>query len=176
MRVEFRLLAVLFAGGLMVTACSKSTTTTGGGGGDSAGGGGTITVGGEIANDHGTKDVAGQSATQLELDDFYFSPTVLKGTPGDKLSIDLKNESGTLHNFSIDEQGMSQDVQPNSAQNVSVTFPDSGELSFYCKYHAASGMVGGLEVSGGAPGGTTDTGGTTGGNDDGGGPAGGYGY
>jgi len=87
MRVEFRLLAVLFAGGLMVTACSKGTTTTGGEGGQGESGGGTITIGGQSANDHGTQEVAGQSATELELDDFYFSPTVLKGTPGDKISI-----------------------------------------------------------------------------------------
>jgi plastocyanin len=29
---------------------------------------------------------------------------------------------------------------------VDVTFPDSGEVVFFCEYHRSQGMVGGLEV------------------------------
>lgn len=123
---------------LVATACGKS---------GNEGGGGTTTIAGQKANDHGTKDVSGESSVELEQDNFYFEPTVLKGTPGQKLTIELSNEGSALHNFSIPDQNIDQDVQPDTKGEVTVTFPDSGTLGFFCKYHQSQGMVGALEVS-----------------------------
>ena len=68
-------------------------------GGD--GEGASATVGDQKANDHGSEDVAGESELDLELDDFYFEPTVLTGRAGETLTLDLENEGDTEHNFSL---------------------------------------------------------------------------
>jgi plastocyanin len=132
------LLAVVLALALVATACSKKA---------SGGGGGTITIAGQKANDHGTKDVAGASSVGLEQNNFYFNPTILKGTAGQKVTLDLSNKGSALHNFSITDQNVNQDVQPGQNAQVTVTFPQSGTLVFFCKYHQTLGMVGALEVS-----------------------------
>ncbi len=129
-------LAVVLILASVATACSKKENESK-----------TITIAGQKANDHGTQEVSGESSLELEQDNFYFEPTVLKGTPGQKLTIELSNEGSALHNFSIPDQSIDQDVQPDAKGEVTVTFPDSGTLVFFCKYHQSQGMVGALEVS-----------------------------
>lgn len=124
------------------------------------------TVAGVSANDHGTKQVSG--TTEVELDDYYFDPTVLEGKPGTKVTVELKNDGKVEHNFSIDAQGITKDLEAGAKATVMVTIPQSGELSFYCRYHKSRGMAGALEATGSAGGGMTTTPTTTGG--------GGYGY
>jgi plastocyanin len=121
-------------------------------GGDSNGGGesegGTKTIAGVEANDHGEKDVSGETGkVEVELDDEYFEPTVLKGSPGQKVTLELKNEGNEEHNISIADQNIDQDVAPADEAEVEVTFPQSGELSFVCKFHESAGMAGALVVS-----------------------------
>jgi plastocyanin len=94
--------------------------------------------------------VTGVSMVEVELNDedgvFYMEPTVLTGTPGQSLTIDLHNESqnGTLHNFSLTEQSIDKDVQASEEADVTVTFPQSGFVEFFCKYHRSNGMAGEL--------------------------------
>jgi plastocyanin len=104
------------------------------------------TIAGLSANDHGVKQVSGEA--EVELDDFYFEPTVLKGKPGAKVTLELKNEGKTEHNFSIDDQMIDQDLEAGESAKVTVTIPQSGEVSFYCKYHKSQGMAGALSASG----------------------------
>ena len=132
--------ALLIALTFVAVACGS-----GGGGGEEEGG--TITVGGEKANDHGSKGVSSEGQLDLELDDFYFEPTVLTGTAGESLTLHLENEGSTEHNFSVTDQGIDQDVQDGGNADVTVTFPDSGTLVFFCKYHQDMGMRGALEVA-----------------------------
>jgi plastocyanin len=42
--------------------------------------------------------------------------------------------------------GIDQDVSPGEEGEGEVTFPDSGELLFFCKYHASNDIRGGLQV------------------------------
>jgi plastocyanin len=153
-------LAILMAIGLVAGACSKKTPTAGGtttsptteasspeaSPSETESEGGQITIGSDLANDHGTKDVSGQASVEVELDNFYFEPTVIKGTAGAQLKLELKNDSTALHNFSLTEQGIDQDVQPDGSADVTVTIPQSGFVEFFCKYHKSSGMVGELTV------------------------------
>jgi plastocyanin len=132
-------LAVVLVLALVTTACGKKSGNDGGGG--------TTTIAGQKANDHGTKDVSGEASLELEQDNYYFSPTILKGSAGEKLTVELSNEGSALHNFSITDQGISQDVPSGTKAEVTVTFPQSGTLVFFCKYHQTLGMVGALEVA-----------------------------
>ena len=121
------------------------------------GGGGKTTVAGVSANNHGSESVSGTA--EVELDDYYFKPTVLKGKPGSSVTFELKNEGSVEHNFTIDSQGIDKDLEAGKDAEVTVTIPQSGEISFYCKYHKAMGMAGALAVGGN--GGMTGGGGTT---------------
>jgi plastocyanin len=105
-------------------------------------GSGTTTIGDVAANDHGSKDVSGESKVEVELDDDYFEPTVLEGKAGERVTLELKNEGSNEHNLTIDELKIDQDVEAGDETEIEVTFPDSGTLTFYCKYHRGQGMAG----------------------------------
>jgi plastocyanin len=141
---------------LLAAGCGGSGGSSKTAGGES-GGGGKKTIAGIRANDHGSKNVSGEA--EVELDDFYFEPTVLRGKPGSQVTLELRNEGSTEHNFSIDTQSIDKDVEAGEDAKVTVTFPKSGEISFYCKYHKGMGMAGALAAGG--TGAMTGEGGTT---------------
>jgi plastocyanin len=91
-------------------------------------------------------DVRGQGPLEVEADDYYFSPADIHGAPGQTLTIQISNESRTLHNFSIPEQGIDRDIRPGAKLEMTVTFPTSGALEYFCKFHKALGMTGRLVV------------------------------
>jgi len=107
----------------------------------------SMTIGSDTANNHGEANVSGKNSLSVEQDDFYFGPTVISGTAGQKLTIELENEGSVTHNFTIDSLGISEDVPAGSSKEVTVTFPDSGFTEFYCAFHRSQGMVGELTVS-----------------------------
>ena len=101
---------------------------------------------GLATSDHGTTLVTGLEDITVEADDYYFAPTFLHGAPGQPLTLAVENESGTLHNLSIPEMQIDQDIPPQAKVKVQVTFPSSGTVRFFCKIHAAMGMNGELRV------------------------------
>ncbi|MGI8427288.1 MAG: cupredoxin domain-containing protein [Actinomycetota bacterium] len=87
------------------------------------------------------------SSVSLEVDDDYFKPNILSGSPGTTVTANLKSEGQRKHNFSLAEQGIDQDIVPGASTSVSFTFPQSGTLVFFCKYHReSSAMLGELEA------------------------------
>ena len=128
-----------------------------------SGSGGQVNAAGVQANNHGTKTVSGE--TKVEIDDYYFSPTLLKGKPGQKVTVELENEGSVEHSFTIDSQSIDKVIAPGKDVKVTVTMPKSGSVSFYCKFHKSSGMAGALVTSGSgaAPPTTTSGGGGYGG-------------
>ncbi len=135
---------------ILATACSKSSSPANGG--SSGGTAPTLTINGEKATDKGTKDVTGMSSFTLNLDNdpgvYYFEPTVLKGAPGQKVTLTLKNVGNVHHNFTLASESLNQDVNtPGASATVSITFPQSGTAEFHCEYHHSLGMVGELSVS-----------------------------
>ena len=77
-------------------------------------------MGSDTANNHGSKTVTGTS-TEVEVDSFYFNPTVITATPGAKIKLELSNEATVLHNFSLDAQSINQDIQPGTKKDVTIT-------------------------------------------------------
>jgi plastocyanin len=134
---------------MLVAACGGD----GDDGGSEAGNGAerTITIEGVPANDHGTKEVSGTA--EVELGDHYFAPTILLGTPGATVKLNLVNNGDLEHNITADipQVGavvpLDQDVRSDGGTaSVEVTFPESGDLMFICKYHEGDGMVGVLRA------------------------------
>src|SRR5439155_8482293 len=112
----------------------------------------SITLGSVTYADHGTKDARSRPKLSLEADDYYFSPTFLRGKPGQKLTLLVENEARTLHNLSIPALGIDKDIPPKGKVQVDVTFPASGVLVFSCKFHGPLGMNGQLLAGDAAPG------------------------
>jgi plastocyanin len=149
----------------LVLVLAVVATACGGGGGSSGGtspspsesnsseeGGGTISIGQDQANNHGSKDVASASSLDVEADNeeggqYYFDPTVLRGSPGQKLQITIDNEGSTKHNFTIESQKIDEDINPGNEVTVTVTFPQSGSVEFFCEYHHSLGMAGELSTT-----------------------------
>ena len=100
---------------------------------------------------HGTKDVRNLSKLEFEADDYYFSPTFLRGRPGQKLMLVVESEARTLHNISISSLGIDKDIPPKGKVQFEVTFPASGVLAFTCKFHGGLGMNGQLLTGDGSP-------------------------
>jgi plastocyanin len=141
-------LAVALAIGLVATACAEQQQA-GGGGGVGQEGGRTVTIAGQDAASHGSEDVTGTDEIELELDDFYFEPTVLEGEAGQTLTVSMFNEGDAPHTFTIDELQIDEELQPgDEGLTAEVTFPDSGALVFYCRFHVGGGMLGGLSAGG----------------------------
>lgn len=140
---------VLVGLGLLATACSKSIPS-----GSPAPAGDRhqmLTI--PAANNTGTKSVVGQKSFVMEARSdgglHYFNPTVLTGTPGQTITLELKSGSGLFpHNFTLPDQNLSVDLGHGKTEDVTVTFPQSGVLQFYCEFHVGSGMIGELTVFG----------------------------
>ena len=111
----------------------------------------STTLDGVTYADHGTKDVRNRSRLELEADDYYFSPTFLRGKPGQKLTLVVESEASTLHNISIPALGIDKDIPPKGKVQFDVTFPASGVLAFSCKFHGPLGMNGQLLAGDAAP-------------------------
>ena len=169
------MVSLVLALGVVGSACAEEEppAARSGGGGDGHGGHGeedageghaaqgTKEIGGFEATYHGSTDVSGMTEFQLELDDSYFGPTVLEGEAGQELALGLYNEGGVSHTFTIDEEGIDEEL-PSGADGIEieVAFPDSGALVFYCRFHRDQGMVGALSVGGSLEtGGSASTGG-----------------
>ena len=110
-----------------------------------------ITIGSDQANDHGTQDATGKSTFEIEADNdssgYYFKPTILQGSGGQSITLEIKNEGSVPHNFSITSMNVNVTIPAGSSQEVKVTFPQTGTVEFFCSFHHALGMAGELEVA-----------------------------
>jgi plastocyanin len=119
----------------------------GGGSKSSDEGEGTTTIAGTQTESHGTKDVSDETGkVEIEMYDDYFEPTVLKGKPGQKVTLELKNAGKNAHTLTISDQSVDMEIQPGDEGEVDVTFPQSGQLEFVCKFHESKGMIGALQA------------------------------
>ena len=97
------------------------------------------------------KDVTGLAELHLVADEYYFEPAFLRGTPGQKLKLEIENESSTLHSFTIPEQKLDMDIRAEGKVVVEVTFPPSGLVRIFCRFHSALGMEGELMTGNATP-------------------------
>ena len=121
----------------VATGCGSSGSTSSG-----TGSGTPVKLAGNTTN-KGTKDIS-SSSVEVELDDFYFSPTFLRGgTPGSTVAVHLKNQGKTSHTFTSAALGLDQTLSAGQTADLQVTLPQSGATEFHCKFHQQSnGMQG----------------------------------
>ncbi|HET9301820.1 MAG TPA: cupredoxin domain-containing protein, partial [Propionibacteriaceae bacterium] len=89
---------------------------------------------------------AGEAVT-VESYDIYFEPDQLSIPADTAVPVSLPNVGVTLHNFSIDELGISVDIAPGATEETVINAP-AGTYEFYCNVpgHKQAGMVGTLTV------------------------------
>jgi plastocyanin len=107
-----------------------------------------VVIDGHGVNFHGKDRVVDGGTIEMEMDEDYFGPSVLKGPPGATVTIELENEGVREHNFSVREQGIDLTCGVRSRDEVEVVFPRSGLLAFTCKFGDRSGMRGAFVVEG----------------------------
>jgi plastocyanin len=96
----------------------------------------------------GEEQTAGVAeAVTVESYDIYFEPTELSIPAETDVTVSLPNEGVTLHNFSIDELGISVDIAPGATEETVINAP-AGTYEYYCNVpgHKPAGMVGTLTV------------------------------
>jgi plastocyanin len=110
---------------------------------------------------HGTKDATGAHDLEIEADDFYFGPTFVKVTAGQKLTLEVKNEGQAPHTFTSDALGVDKELKPGDSAKVEITVPTTDGSLFYCRFHQSGGMQGAVFTKEGgtigAPTGGADT-------------------
>ncbi|MGH9224678.1 MAG: cupredoxin domain-containing protein [Acidimicrobiales bacterium] len=94
-------------------------------------------------SDHGTKTASARM--EVELDDFYFGPTYIKATPGQRITVELHNEGDAPHTFTLGT--IDEELQPGAKRTITVTAPQSGSVTFTCRFHLLQGMQGAIFVS-----------------------------
>jgi plastocyanin len=141
--------APAFAAVLLLASCGDddgANVRESGSGSESGSASGTasgeppVSLEGDVT-DHGTGEVENDEV-ELELDDNYFSPTFIKATPGEQVTVQLANEGSTTHTFTSDALGVDEEVGPDSQSSVTITMPDEGAVEFHCRFHGGQGMKG----------------------------------
>ncbi len=95
--------------------------------------------------DHGTAKAT--DGMEVELDNFYFGPTVIEATTGQTFKVELFNEGGAPHTFTIDSLDVDVTLAPEERMDVTITAPGTaGTVAFYCKFHQTSSKMQGALV------------------------------
>ncbi len=96
----------------------------------------------------GQTDATGRRSLRLETGGVegvgpFFAPTVVKGSPGQVLELNLVNRDDMRrHNLTIEELAIDQDLEAGGRATIEVTLPESGTLPFFCRLHDVEGHRG----------------------------------
>jgi plastocyanin len=89
-----------------------------------------------------SSDDTGGGGTTLEIVDFSFEPSTLQ-VPSGSTTITITNNGAVEHSFTLDDDSVSQDVEPGETATVTVDL--SADAPFHCEYHPDQ-MTGTLTV------------------------------
>ena len=103
----------------------------------------------ELVRYAGVQDVRGQqvvtlTAGRVAQGEPFFAPTILEGSPNQRVALRISNVTPSSHNFTLDAEHISTALPAGATVDVTVQFPTSGALAFYCSIHSAEQHGGGL--------------------------------
>jgi plastocyanin len=145
------IVAAIAASLFVATACSSSSSSSSAAGNSSSSSSSSTSTSSSSSETSSSSaadvaDVTGKATFEIEQDNFYFSPSTIDGSAGQKITFTVKNDGSAAHTFTIDSMNIDVTVQPGDETTVDVTFPSSGTVEFYCQFHKNMGMTGTLEV------------------------------
>jgi plastocyanin len=86
------------------------------------------------------RGAGGADAVKMALHDDEFEPDVLRMKAGTEVSVEVRNEGGQGHNFTIDELNLSTGtVEPGNVVTATFMVPN-GTTEYHCTFHP--GMTG----------------------------------
>jgi plastocyanin len=88
------------------------------------------------------------SGPTVSAKEYAFTPSEVPVGAGQQVTVTLKNDGTTEHSLTLDNGGGETEAQAGKSATLSVTAPQSGTLSFHCKYHPTQ-MKGSFTVGGG---------------------------
>ena len=92
----------------------------------------------------GSSDAGGGAADMtVTVKDFEFDPSTIDVSSGET-TIEITNTGAVEHSFTLDDDSVSQDIEPGESQTVTVDL--TATAGFHCKYHPDQ-MTGTLQVS-----------------------------
>jgi len=95
-------------------------------------------------NNHGTKSA--KDDMTVVADNFSFSPTFITASPGQKFTVQLKNDSNARHTFTSPTMAVDLELAPGNSRTVTLTAPTTGSVEFHCRFHQSQGMQGAVYV------------------------------
>ncbi len=87
--------------------------------------------------------VAARADMTVTVKDFEFDPSTIDLSSGET-TIEITNTGAVEHSFTLDDDSVSQDIEPGESQTVTVNL--TATTGFHCKYHPDQ-MTGTLQVS-----------------------------
>ena len=91
----------------------------------------------------GSSDAGGGAADMtVTVKDFEFDPSTIDVSSGET-TIEITNTGAVEHSFTLDDDSVSQDIEPGESQTVTVNL--TATAGFHCKYHPDQ-MTGTLQV------------------------------
>jgi len=91
----------------------------------------------------GSSDAGGAADMTVTVKDFEFDPSTIDVSSGET-TIEITNTGAVEHSFTLDDDSVSQDIEPGESQTVTVNL--TATAGFHCKYHPDQ-MTGTLQVS-----------------------------
>jgi plastocyanin len=103
----------------------------------------------ELVRYEATQDVRGQQVVALTVGRVtqgqpFFAPTILEGSPSQRVTLRISNTTPSTHNFTVEAEHISASLPPAASVEITVQFPTSGALMFYCSLHSEEEHGGGL--------------------------------
>jgi plastocyanin len=102
-------------------------------------------MGAACSSDDGGGSTDGGAAADMTVTakDFEFDPSTVDVSSGET-TIEITNTGAVEHSFTLDDDSVSQDIEPGETQTVTVNL--TATTGFHCKYHPDQ-MTGTLQVS-----------------------------
>jgi hypothetical protein len=97
----------------------------------------------------GTEDVRNQQVVTLTAGRVvdgqpFYAPTILEGSPNQQVVLRISNTTPTRHNFTLEAEQISTSIPEGATVDITVQFPITGALIFYCSIHGNDHHGGGL--------------------------------
>ena len=113
-----------------VAVLALAGSACGGDDGSEVGSGATPAAGGATTA-AGSTDGGGAADQTVTIKDFTFDPSEL--TVDASTTIEVVNEDDAEHSFTLDDDSVSQDVQPG--ESATVTIDPAASIGWHCEFH-----------------------------------------
>ncbi|MCU5321839.1 cupredoxin domain-containing protein [Bacillus cereus] len=86
--------------------------------------------------------IASAKVIEVELNDDYFNPNVIKIPINESTTLLLKNKGKSEHTFTVKKLGIDVVVESGKEKNITVKPKSAGTYELICRYHLLKGMEG----------------------------------